>query len=406
MKILVLNCGSSSIKYKLYDMTDESVQAAGNVVRIGLPGAHLKLKVPFEKKVFHDIPNHEVGLELVFSLLVDADLGAIKTLDEIDAVGHRIVHGGRFTQSVELTSSVLREWKTYVDLAPLHNPASLMGIEAVSKKLPHLRQIGVFDTSFHQTMPDYAYLYAIPTKYFDKYKIRRYGFHGTSHRFVLQRAAEFLGFNPAEKKVISCHIGNGASVAAIDHGKCVDTSMGLTPLEGLVMGTRSGDIDSSAILYIMDKERLSIREASDLLNKKSGMLALSGVSSDMAEIEKADAEGNGRAHLANKIYNYRLKKYICAYMGAMGGCDFIFFTAGVGEHQAQMRRNCLKGLDFLGIKLDNEANEAAYGIDKVISTPDSKITVAVIPTNEELLVARDTYDIVRKHGPEAYYDSI
>ena len=303
MKILVLNCGSSSIKYKLYDMDTKAVLSAGNVVRIGLPGAHLKLKVPFEKKVYHDIPNHEVGLELVFSLLTDEDLGAIRTLDEIDAVGHRIVHGGKFTESVELTPSVLKEWKEYSDLAPLHNPASLLGIEAISKKLPHLPQIGVFDTSFHQTMPDYAYRYAIPTKYYERYGIRRYGFHGTSHRYVLHRAAEFLGFDPAEKNVISCHIGNGASVCAIKHGKCVDTSMGLTPLEGLVMGTRSGDIDPSAILYIMDKERMTPREASDLLNKQSGMLALSGVSSDMAEIGKAAREGNKRARMANKIYN-------------------------------------------------------------------------------------------------------
>lgn len=395
MKILVLNCGSSSIKYKLYDMDTKAVLSAGNVVRIGLPGAHLKLKVPFEKKVYHDIPNHEVGLELVFSLLTDEDLGAIRTLDEIDAVGHRIVHGGKFTESVELTPSVLKEWKEYSDLAPLHNPASLLGIEAISKKLPHLPQIGVFDTSFHQTMPDYAYRYAIPTKYYERYGIRRYGFHGTSHRYVLHRAAEFLGFDPAEKNVISCHIGNGASVCAIRHGKCVDTSMGLTPLEGLVMGTRSGDIDPSAILYIMDKERMTPREASDLLNKQSGMLALSGVSSDMAEIGKAAREGNKRARMANKIYNYRLKKYICAYMGVLGGADYILFTAGVGEHQWDMRRDSVAGLEFMGIKLDDELNRAAFGTEAIISAPDSKVTVAVIPTDEELLVAEDTLRIVQ-----------
>ena len=395
MKILVLNCGRSSIKYKLYDMDTKAVLSAGNVVRIGLPGAHLKLKVPFEKKVYHDIPNHEVGLELVFSLLTDEDLGAIRTLDEIDAVGHRIVHGGKFTESVELTPSVLKEWKEYSDLAPLHNPASLLGIEAISKKLPHLPQIGVFDTSFHQTMPDYAYRYAIPTKYYERYGIRRYGFHGTSHRYVLHRAAEFLGFDPAEKNVISCHIGNGASVCAIKHGKCVDTSMGLTPLEGLVMGTRSGDIDPSAILYIMDKERMTPREASDLLNKQSGMLALSGVSSDMAEIGKAAREGNKRARMANKIYNYRLKKYICAYMGVLGGADYILFTAGVGEHQWDMRRDSVAGLEFMGIKLDDELNRAAFGTEAIISAPDSKVTVAVIPTDEELLVAEDTLRIVQ-----------
>ena len=393
MKILVLNCGSSSIKYKLYDMDTKAVLSAGNVVRIGLPGAHLKLKVPFEKKVYHDIPNHEVGLELVFSLLTDEDLGAIRTLDEIDAVGHRIVHGGKFTESVELTPSVLKEWKEYSDLAPLHNPASLLGIEAISKKLPHLPQIGVFDTSFHQTMPDYAYRYAIPTKYYERYGIRRYGFHGTSHRYVLHRAAEFLGFDPAEKNVISCHIGNGASVCAIKHGKCVDTSMGLTPLEGLVMGTRSGDIDPSAILYIMDKERMTPREASDLLNKQSGMLALSGVSSDMAEIGKAAREGNKRARMANKIYNYRLKKYICAYMGVLGGADYILFTAGVGEHQWDMRRDSVAGLEFMGIKLDDELNRAAFGTEAIISAPDSKVKIWVIPTDEELVIAEDAYKL-------------
>lgn len=379
-------------------MENQSVLSAGNVVRIGLPGAHLKLKVPFEKKVYHDIPNHDVGLELVFSLLVDKDLGAIKTLDDIDAVGHRIVHGGRFTKSMEMTPTIVKEWKTYSDLAPLHNPASLLGIEAVNKRLPHLRQVGVFDTSFHQTIPDYAYLYAIPSKYFERYGIRRYGFHGTSHRYVLQRAAEFLNFDPKEKNVISCHIGNGASVAAIKHGKCVDTSMGLTPLEGLVMGTRSGDIDPSVILYIMDKEHLSIKEASDLLNKESGMLALSGVSSDMSEIGKAAKEGNRRACLANKIYNYRLKKYICGYMGAMGGADYILFTAGVGEHEWNMRRDCVSNLDFLGIKIDEKLNKAAFGIESVISTPDSKVTVAVIPTDEELLVAQDTLKVIEKEN--------
>ena len=396
MKILVLNCGSSSIKYKLYDMDTRAVLSAGNIVRIGLPKAHLKLKVPFERKVYHDIPNHEVGLELLFRLLTDKDLGSIKTLDEIDAVGHRIVHGGAFTQSMEMTPAVIREWKKYSDLAPLHNPASLLGIEAISKKLPRMRQVGVFDTSFHQTMPEHAYMYAIPRKYYQKYGIRRYGFHGTSHRYVLQRAAEFLHFDPAEKKVISCHIGNGASLAAIDRGRCVDTSMGLTPLEGLIMGTRSGDIDPSAILYIMDKEKLSVREASNLLNKESGMLALSGVSSDMAEVAKAEQEGNRRARVANRMYNYRIRKYISAYLGALGGADYILFTAGVGEHQWEMRQRSTAGLEFMGIKVDEEQNRDAFGVEAVISAPDSKVTVAVIPTDEELLVAQDTYEVVKR----------
>ncbi len=394
MKILVLNCGSSSIKYKLYNMDDKSVLSAGNIVRIGLPRAHLKLKVPFERKVYHDIPNHEVGLELLFRLMTDKDLGAIKTLDEIDAVGHRIVHGGSFTESMELTSSTLREWKKFSDLAPLHNPASLLGIEAISKKLPFLPQIGVFDTSFHQTMPEHAYMYAIPRKYYQRYGIRRYGFHGTSHRYVLGRAAEVLGFNPEEKNVIICHIGNGASLAAVKNGKCVDTTMGLTPLEGLIMGTRCGDIDPSAVLYMMDKEKLSVRETSNILNRESGMLALSGVSSDMAEIAKAEQEGNRRARIANRMYNYRIKKYISAYMGVLGGADYILFTAGVGEHQWEMRQRCTAGLEFMGIKIDEELNKAAFGTESIISAPDSKVTVAVIPTDEELLVAMDTYKII------------
>ena len=395
MKILVLNCGSSSIKYKLYNMDDNSVLSAGNIVRIGLPRAHLKLKVPFERKVYHDIPNHEVGLELLFRLLTDRDLGAIKSLDEIDAVGHRIVHGGSFTESMELTTSVLREWKKFSELAPLHNPASLLGIEAISKKLPYLPQIGVFDTSFHQTMPEHAYMYAIPRKYYQRYGIRRYGFHGTSHRYVLGRAAQVLGFNPEEKNVIICHIGNGASLAAVKHGKCVDTTMGLTPLEGLIMGTRCGDIDPSAVLYIMDKEKLSVRETSNILNRESGMLALSGVSSDMAENAKAEQDGNRRARVANRMYNYRIKKYISAYMGALGDADYVLFTAGVGEHQWEMRQRCTSGLEFMGIKIDEEKNKAAFGVEAVISTDDSKVTVAVIPTDEELLVAMDTYKIVR-----------
>lgn len=393
MKVLVLNCGSSSIKYKLYNMEDKSVLAAGGIEKVGMPGAFLKMKLPVEEKIFNDIPNHDVGLEMVFNSLIDSKTGVLKSLSEIEAVGHRIAHGGRFTKSLELTPDVLEEWKKYEDLAPLHNPAHLKGIVAAQKKLPGVPQVGVFDTSFHQTMPEYAYRYALPWQIAEKYNIRRYGFHGTSHRYVLHRAGEYLGFNPEEKRVISCHIGNGASVCAIYHGKSVDTSMGLTPLEGLVMGTRTGDIDPSTILYLMDKMNLSTKEASDLLNKQSGMLGLTEFSSDMREILERVEQGDARCTLANQIYNYRLKKYICSYIGVLGGVDYILFTAGVGEHQWDIRQDSLLGLECFGIKLDIEKNKDIFGEEAVISTPDSKVTVAVIPTDEELLVASDTMQI-------------
>lgn len=393
MKVFVLNCGSSSIKYKLYDMDNKKVMAAGGIEKIGLPGSFLKTKKPVEEVIFGDIFNHNVGLEIIFQSLTDPKKGVLKNLSEIDAVGHRIAHGGRFTKSLELTHDVLEEWKQYEDLAPLHNPAHLKGIVAAEKKLPGVTQVGVFDTSFHQTMPEYAYRYALPWDVSEKYNIRRYGFHGTSHRYVLHRAGEFLGFNPEEKRVISCHIGNGASVCAIDHGRSVDTSMGLTPLEGLVMGTRTGDIDPSAILYLMDKMKLDTKRASDLLNKQSGMMGLTGHSSDMREILERAEQGDERCRLANEIYNYRLKKYICAYIGVLGGVDCIIFTAGVGEHQWDIREESLKGLEFLGIKLDLKKNKQVCGEEAVISAPDSKVTVVVIPTDEEQLVALDTMNI-------------
>lgn len=396
MKVFVLNCGSSSIKYKLYNMDNQTVMAAGGVEKIGLPGAFLKTKKPVEEKIFSDISDHNIGLDMIFNSLTDPKKGVLKSLNEIDAVGHRIAHGGKFTKSLELTPEVLEEWKQYEDLAPLHNPAHLKGIVATSKRLQNVTQVGVFDTSFHQTMPEYAYRYALPWKVSEKYNIRRYGFHGTSHRYVLHRAGEYLGFNPAEKRVISCHIGNGASVCAIDHGRSVDTSMGLTPLEGLVMGTRTGDIDPSAILYLMDKMNLSTKEMSDLINKQSGMLGLTEYSSDMREIMERVEEGDPRCTLANKIYNYRLKKYICSYIGILGGVDYILFTAGVGEHQWDVRQDSLVGLEFLGIKLDLNKNKEVFGEEAVISTPDSKVTVAVIPTDEELLVATDTMKIAQE----------
>ena len=333
MKILVLNCGSSSIKYKLYNMDDKSVIAAGGIEKVGLNDSFLKIKQPVAETITTPVPTHDVGVELIFNILTDPVKGVIGSLDEINAVGHRIAHGGKFTKSLELTPEVLTEWKKYEDLAPLHNPAHLKGINAVTAHLPKVKQVGVFDTSFHQTMPDYAYNYALPHDICEQYGIRRYGFHGTSHRYVLARAAELYGFRPEEKNVITCHIGNGASIAAIKQGRCVDTSMGLTPLEGLIMGTRTGDLDPSAVLFLQDKLGLSTHEVSNLLNKQSGMLGITGRFSDMREILAAAAQGDSQCQLAVNMYNYRIRKYVCAYAGIMGGVDYIIFTAGVGENQ-------------------------------------------------------------------------
>lgn len=398
MKILVINCGSSSIKYKLYEMDDKSVLAAGGIEKIGLEGAFLKAKLPdgTSKVIMADVPTHTEGIKLMFDALLDKDFGAISSLDEIGAAGHRIVHGGVFTKSLVVTLEILHEWEKYMDLAPLHSPAHLKGYEAVRKLLPDLPQVFVFDTAFHQTMPPKAYMYALPYKYYEQYHIRRYGAHGTSHRYVTGRVAEFLGVDAADKRIITCHIGNGASMSAVDHGRCVDTSMGLTPLEGLMMGTRTGDIDSSAILYIMKKEGQTPDEASDLLNKESGLKGFTGISSDLREIEQAIREGNDRAKLGMEMYEYRIKKYIGAYAAAMGGVDIIVFTAGVGEHQWDVRAGALEGLDFLGIKLDAEKNKKNFGEEEVISAPDSAVTVAVIPTDEELLIASDTLALVTK----------
>lgn len=397
MKILVLNCGSSSIKYKLYDMDDKSVIAAGGIEKVGLDDSFLKMKAPVAETITTPVPTHDVGVELIFNMLTDAEKGVIKNLSEIDAVGHRIAHGGKFTESRILTPEVLEEWKKYEDLAPLHNPAHLKGINAVTAKLPEVKQVGVFDTSFHQTMPDYAYNYALPYSICEQYGIRRYGFHGTSHRYVLARAAEIYGFAPKDKNVITCHIGNGASIAAIKGGKCVDTTMGLTPLEGLIMGTRTGDIDPSAVLFLQEKLELDTKQASDLLNKQSGMLGITGKYSDMREILAAAAEGDPRCRLAVNMYNYRIRKYVCAYAGIMGGVDYIVFTAGVGENQYEIRGGSMAGLEHMGIIIDPAANKANRSQEGIISTPDSKVTVCVIPTDEELLVAQDTMDKVIDH---------
>ena len=393
MKILVLNCGSSSIKYALYNMDDKSVMTSGGAERVGLDGAFVKVKLANgeKKQIMHDIPEHTEGVKFIFSLLTDPEIGVIKDLSEINAVGHRMVHGGeKFNKSVLLNEEVLKAFEACSDLAPLHNPANLKGVNAVTELMPGLPQVGVFDTAFHQTMPKRSYLYAVPYELYEKYAVRRYGFHGTSHRYVSARVCEYLGVKAEEKKVITCHIGNGGSVAAVDGGKCVDTTMGLTPLEGVMMGTRSGDIDGGAITFLQKKLGLDADGMSNLLNKKSGVLGVSGVSSDMREVEAAANSGNERARVALDMYNYRIKKYVGAYAAAMGGCDIIVFTAGVGENQASMRKDVCTGMEWMGIKLDEAKNATVHGEEAVISTPDSKVTVVVIPTDEELMIASDT----------------
>ena len=399
MKVLVLNCGSSSIKYKLFDMDHKEVIAQGGIEKIGLQGSFLKFTLPNgEKKVLEkDIPEHTGGVEFILDTLTSPEYGAIKSLNEINAVGHRMVHGGeKFSESVLLTQEVLDAFTACNDLAPLHNPANLKGVNAISAILPNVPQIGVFDTAFHQTMPDYAYLYAIPYELYKKYGVRRYGFHGTSHRYVSQRVCEFLGVNPEGKKIITCHIGNGGSITAVKDGKSIDTSMGLTPLEGLMMGTRSGDIDAGAVTFIMEKENLTAAGVSDLLNKKSGVKGIFGVSSDMRELEAAVAAGNNKmADLTENMYFYRIKKYIGAYAAALGGVDIIVFTGGVGENQASCRSGACEGLEYMGVKLDLEKNKVR-GEEAVISADDSKVKVVVIPTDEELMIASDTMAILNK----------
>lgn len=393
MKILVLNCGSSSIKYALYNMDDKSVMTSGGAERVGLDGAFVKVKLANgeKKQIMHDIPEHTEGVKFIFSLLTDSEIGVIKDLKEIDAVGHRMVHGGeKFNKSVVLTDEVLKVFEECSDLAPLHNPANLKGVNAVKELMPGLPQVGVFDTAFHQTMPEHAYMYAIPYELYEKYGIRRYGFHGTSHRYVSKRACEFLGVNYEDQHIITCHIGNGGSVAAVKHGKCIDTSMGLTPLEGVMMGTRSGDIDGGAVAFIQKKLGLDADGISNLLNKKSGVQGITGISSDMREIDAAAENGDKKAILALDMYNYRIKKYVGAYAAAMGGADIVVFTAGVGENQTSMRSEVCKGMEWMGIKLDEEKNAKVRGVEAVISTDDSPVTVVVIPTDEELVIASDT----------------
>ena len=399
MKILVLNCGSSSIKYKLFDMASGNVMAQGGSEKIGLPGAVLKLTDKAGKKVIleKEIPGHQEGIEFILSVLTDATYGCIKEYKEIDAVGHRVVHGGeQFASSVLITKEVIDKVIECSDLAPLHNPANLKGIYAMEALIPGIPQVAVFDTAFHQTMPDYAYMYGLPYELYTKYGVRRYGFHGTSHRYVSRRACELLGVPYEEQRIITAPVGNGGSIAAVDHGKCVDTSMGLTPTEGLLMGTRCGDVDAGALAFLIDKEGLDAAGMSNLINKQSGVAGLSGVSSDMREIEAAVAAGNPRAIMALNVYNYRIKKYIGAYAAAMGGCDILVWTGGVGENQWETRRVVCQGMEYMGMKIDVEKNHGMRGEEMVISTPDSKVTIIVVPTDEEFMIASDTADILMK----------
>ncbi|MBS7321917.1 MAG: acetate kinase [Bacteroidaceae bacterium] len=396
-KILVLNCGSSSIKYALYDMTDQSVITSGGIEKIGLPDSFITVKLNGEKhKMQKPIAEHTAGVQWIFDVLTKGEYAVLKHLDELDAVGHRMVHGGeKFNKSVLLTPEVMEAFAACNDLAPLHNPANIKGVNAVTALLPNIPQVGVFDTAFHQTMPDYAYMYALPYELYQKYGVRRYGFHGTSHRYVSQRVCEFLGVKPEGKKIITCHIGNGASIAAVKDGKCVDTSMGLTPLEGLIMGTRSGDIDAGAVTFLMDKLGLDTKGISNLLNKQSGLFGVSEGSSDFRDILAGIEAGNDKARLAKEMYCYRIKKYIGEYAAAMGGVDIILFTGGAGENQWEVREGATKGLEFMGVKLDEQKNKACRAKEAVLSTDDSKVIICCIPTDEELMIALDTLSLTK-----------
>ncbi|MBR4971207.1 MAG: acetate kinase [Paludibacteraceae bacterium] len=399
MKILVLNCGSSSIKYKLIDMESQNVMAQGGVEKVGLEGAFLKFTKPNgEKEIIEKaIPEHTAGIELIFSVLTDSVNGAISSLDEIDAVGHRVVHGGeKFNKSVLIDESVINNIEECIKIAPLHNPPNLKGIRAIQNLLPAVPQVAVFDTAFHQTMPQEAYMYALPYELYENDGVRRYGFHGTSHRYVSQRAFEMLNIAPEGSKMITCHIGNGGSITAIKDGLSVDTSMGMTPLEGLVMGTRAGDIDTGAITYLMEREHFDTETISNILNKKSGLLGISGVSSDMRDVRAAIAAGKQSAKLALDMFIYREKKYIGSYVAVIGGVDVIVFTGGIGENVYVVREAICDNMECFGVKLNKEVNADVHGDEKIISTPDSPTTVVVIPTDEEYMIASDTLDIVSK----------
>ena len=378
-------------------MTTKEVMAQGGIEKLGLPDSFLKFTLAdgSKKIIEKNMPEHTVGVELILEVLTNAEYGCIKSLDEIEAVGHRLVHGGeKFNTSVVITPEVIKQMEACTDLAPLHNPANLKGVAAITKILPNVPQVGVFDTAFHQTMPAHAYMYALPYEYYEKYGVRRYGFHGTSHRYVSRRACEFLGLDYENTKVITAHIGGGGSITAVKNGKSIDTSMGLTPVEGLVMGTRCGDVDLGAMTYLMEKEGLDAAGVNAVINKKSGVMGVSGVSSDMRDIEAAIAAGNERAKLALDMFEYRLLKYIGAYTAALNGVDVLVFTGGIGENQMQTRDYICRGLEYLGVKYDAELNGKTRGEEIEISTPDSKVRVVVIPTDEELTIASDTVALV------------
>lgn len=401
MNILVLNCGSSSVKYKLIEIKANKVLAEGGIEKIGLPDAFIKFKFDNEKiQQDLDINDHVGAIKSILDNLTSKEYGCIKDFKEIDAVGHRVVHGGeKFNKSVLINDEVIAKIKECYGIAPLHNPVNMAGIDAINEVLPEVPQVGVFDTAFHQTMPAKSYMYALPYKYYAEDGVRRYGFHGTSHRYVSQRVCEFLGVEPKGKKIITCHVGNGGSITAVKDGKSVDTSMGLTPTEGLMMGTRCGDVDPGALIFLMDKHNLSSKDMLNMVNKESGLAGISGVSSDMREITAAAKQGNEKAILSLEMYEQRITKYVGAFAAEMGGVDIIVFTGGVGEHQSSTRANVCNPLRFMGVEIDDAANDANNGDEGIISTPNSAVKVVVIPTDEEYMIAKDTEAIIEGREP-------
>lgn len=400
MKVLVVNCGSSSLKYQLINMENEEVLAKGRADRIGtdkgigLPFIEYKRGNDEKIKVELELPNHTVAFKRIVEFLTDKENGAVSSLNEINAIGHRIVHGGpSFTKSVLVTDEVMEEYQKSIAYAPLHNPAHLQGINACKETMPEIPNVLVFDTAFHQTMPEYAYLYGIPYEYYEKYAIRRYGAHGTSHKYVAAKTAEILGKNKEDLNIISCHLGNGSSICAIKNGKCIDTTMGLTPLEGLIMGTRSGDVDPAVLEFVMDRENIDIHEMLTILNKKSGLLGISDLTGDVRDLKELEKQGNQRAKLAIDMLAYRIKKYIGAYMAVLGHVDVITFEGGIGEHNPDVVNRCVEGLEELGIKFDSSHNDDEM-YEGVISLPDSKIKMIVVPTNEELMIAKETIELL------------
>ena len=401
MNILVLNCGSSSVKYKLIEIKANKVLAEGGIEKIGLPDAFIKFKFGNEKiQQDLDINDHVGAIKSILDNLTSKEYGCIKDFKEIDAVGHRVVHGGeKFNKSVLINDEVIAKIKECYGIAPLHNPVNMAGIDAINEVLPEVPQVGVFDTAFHQTMPAKSYMYALPYKYYAEDGVRRYGFHGTSHRYVSQRVCEFLGVEPKGKKIITCHVGNGGSITAVKDGKSIDTSMGLTPTEGLMMGTRCGDVDPGALIFLMDKHNLSSKDMLNMVNKESGLAGISGVSSDMREITAAAKQGNEKAILSLEMYEQRITKYVGAFAAEMGGVDLIVFTGGVGEHQSSTRANVCNPLRFMGVEIDDAANDANNGDEGIISTPNSAVKVVVIPTDEEYMIAKDTEAIIEGREP-------